>query len=210
MWESTYAAAKPKYGEKRASAIAWTAVKKKFKKVEGKWVAKSSDFEAFKTVHYEFELESKSVTRSEDGEYVYYDYVLSSTGRDSYGTRFGEVFLKNEAARINQYGLVGRASSKHDLFDSLRDKGYTPEQIEAIINAEDTGIRAIAAKYENGKLKATVRVKKDLESIVDKFTGASIEASILKDKVVGDEFTQGKFVGFILTDKPSNPDAIRV
>ncbi|WP_298752983.1 ChaB family protein [uncultured Arcobacter sp.] len=213
MWESTFKAAKAKYGEDRASKIAWAAVKKKFKKVKGTWVAKTSDFQMYKTVHYEFELErSKSVTRSATDTHVYYDYVLSSTSKDKFGTNFTDFALKMGANQINEEGLTGyiTRSGQHDLQKELARKGLSPKEIEEYIQNMDSGIKAINAKYENGKLMATIEVRKDLEELVDNYKGASIEAWVPDEKNINKEFHQARFTGFILTPDPANPDAVRV
>ena len=42
QWEKVYQIAKKKYGEQRAAKIAWSSVKKSYKKQKGKWVAKNA------------------------------------------------------------------------------------------------------------------------------------------------------------------------
>lgn len=49
IWESTYSAAKAKYGPERAAKIAWAAVKKKYKKKEGQWIKRTIDTLEFKS-----------------------------------------------------------------------------------------------------------------------------------------------------------------
>lgn len=212
MWMSTFNASFDKYGEDRARKIAWSSVKSKFKKVEGKWVAKASDFDTTDSVYYEFELEGKNITESLDEDVVYYDYVLSSTSKDGNNKNFSELFLKRAAELINEEGLVGYIpeGEEHGLFKRLKEEGKNAKEVEDTIQNLDSGVKAIKAVYQNNKLHTTIAVKKDKVPMVDQFNGISVEAWIPKGCEVNDTYLQGKFVGFAFTNKPSNPDAVRV
>jgi len=210
MWESVYSAAKEKYGEKRAAKIAWIAVKKKFKKVNNKWVAKTSDFESFTTIHYEFVADKATVTKSDDG-YTYIDYVLSTNEWDAHNQRFGALALKSFADTINLEGVVGPIEDQHYLMNELKSRGLTPEEIEEYMNGMNTGIKAVKAVYDpKGKVIATIQVRNDLVSEVLKYKGASVEARFPLESYRAGEITQAKLSSFILTNNPANPSALSV
>ena len=206
MWEATYSTAKEKYGEKRAAKIAWTAIKDRFKKVNGKWVARSSDFEMIDTVHYVFEQDETTVTKSEDG-YTVTDYILSGNNKDTTGYAFGDFALKSIASQINESGIVGRLNEdKHERLKQLQKQGLSPEEIEEELN-KDTGIKAISAKYENGKLIAKVKIREDLVDEALKYKGVSIEARLPKESIREKTYTQARATGFVFTNNPANPIA---
>ena len=207
MWESTYKTAKAKYGEERAGKIAWAAIKKKFKKVGEKWVAKSSDFKIYETVRYEFTADEASVSKSADG-YSIIDYVLASGSLDGHNQKFGPMALSSMVELINEGGVVGRIDNdeNHAMWEALAKKGLSPEEIEEELQKLDTGIKAIKARLDGDKVIAKVRVKNDLVDKVLGMNGASVEARFpsvaLKEGVIA----QARLQGFVFTPKPANAD----
>ena len=210
MWEAIYKEAKPKYGEDRAGKIAWAAVKKKFKKVEDKWVAKAKDLNISTVIFYKFIADEASISKSEDG-YSYMDYVLSSSTEDLAGHSFGGMALTSMVEQINKEGLVGRIENgQHELWKRLKDSGKTPDEIEAELQNLDTGIKAVSARKESNKVIARLRVRQDIMNEVMKYDGASIEARFPKEAMRAGVIGQARLQGFVLTNNPTNPDARRV
>lgn len=209
IWESTFQAAKSKFGEERAAKIAWTAVKKKFKKVGDKWVAKYEGSKVYTNVRYVFQADEASVSKSEDGT-IYKDYVLSSNRTDKDNMAFGDFALKRMAEQINEEGVVGRLESRHSSWKELSEKGLTPEEIEEELQKAESGIKAIKATYKNGKLIAKVAMTPTAFEKAKSFNAASIEARFPAESLREGVVTQARLQGFVLTDTPSNPDAIAV
>lgn len=207
IWESTYEAAKEKYGEKKAAKIAWTAVKKKFKKVEDKWVAKYIIPSEYTTIRYVFTADSNNVSKTEDGS-VYREYVLSSNAKDLHGDAFSDFALKRMAEQINEEKLKGRATNYHNRWKELLEEGLTPEEVERRLQEEDTGIEAVNARYENGKLIARVRFAPEAYEMAKDLRGASVEARLPASAYRAGVYHQARLQGFILTDKPANPEAV--
>lgn len=191
--------------EDKKNKIAWEITKSKFKKVENSWVAKSSDFDLLTTVHYQFAPNEVSIMKSDDG-YSTIDYVLSGNNVDNDNQSFDDFALKCMTTQINEEGLVGRLGEDfHEFYKQLIREGKTPDEIEEILQSQETGIKAINAKYENGRMIAKLQVKNDLLGKVLKYKGASIEARIPSESIVGGKFKQARAVGFVFTDKPANP-----
>lgn len=199
MWESTYKAAKKKYGEERAAKIAWAAVKKKFKKVDNKWVARFPNTPDYITTHYTFSAEQDSVARTEGG-FVYRDYVLTSN-KDV----FTDFAFKRMVDQINSEGLKGRID-RHEAFHKAKHKGL--DEAEEELEAIDQGIEAINARYEQGKVKATIKMSPEAFAKAKELNAASIEARMPMSSYKGGKYNQARLVGFVLANKGDNPDAV--
>lgn len=207
LWEATYQSAKEKYGESRAAKIAWVAVKKKFKKVDDVWVAKYIIPNEYTTVRYVFTADSDNVSKSSDG-FIYRDYVLSSNSKDKHNQSFSDFALKRMAEQINMEKLRGRATNYHTLWKKLIEQGLSPDEVEQKLQEEDTGIQAISAKFENGKLIARVKFTPEAFEQAKDIKGASIEARLPKESYRAGVFHQARLQGFVLTNEPANPDAV--
>lgn len=211
MYEKVYTIAKSKHGSDRASQIAWTAVKDKFKKVEDSWVARSEDFEVFTTVHYEFVADEATLSRSEDSEFSFVDYVLLSNDYHTDGIKFGPMAYNSLIDQINNEGLVGRIDDdKHEVWKSLTKQGKSPEEIEEYLQNMNTGIRAISAKNIDGKVTARIQVRNDLVDKVMNYKGASVEARFPSESFRNKIVTQARYQGFVFTPTPADPKALRV
>lgn len=210
LWEATFKAAKSKYSESRAAKIAWSAVKKKFKKVEDKWVARASDLNIVTTVRYEFSADEASVSRSDDG-YSYVDYILLTSGVHRDGIRFGPMAYNSLIDQINNEGLVGRVDDGlHEEWNSLIKRGMSPEEIEEYLQSQDTGIRAVKAFNKDGKIIARIKVRQDLVDKVLSYRGASVEARFPAQSFRENVVTQARYQGFVFTPTPADPGAVRV
>lgn len=209
MWEATFATAKKKYSESKAAKIAWAAVKKKFKKVEDKWVARSADFDIITTVHYEFKADEASISRSEDG-FTYVDYVLLSDGIHSDGIRFGPMAINSLIDQINNEGLVGRVDGTHGEWKQMIARGMTPEEVEQYLQSLDTGIKAVKAINKDGKIVAKIKVRQDMVDKVLGMRGASVEARFPSGSFREGIVNQARYQGFVFTPTPADPKALRV
>lgn len=195
-----------KYGEDRAFKIAWAAVKKRFKKKGNIWVAKTTDF--IKEIKYTYVFEAKEafITKT-DNDYAYIDYILSDNQPDITNEKFSDFALKSMANIISTDNPIkGRIDEDHSLVRNLlKSKGYTSDEIEQILKSLDTGIEAIYGKYNNGKLIATLKVKKDLLPLINRYKGASVEVRTPINEPIAGEYKNARLVGFVLTNNPANP-----
>lgn len=196
-------------GEDRAKQVAWKIVRSKFNKVENLYVAKASDFETTKVIHYEFVADTLSVAKAEDDEDAsYIDYVLSGNNVDLKNTSYDDFALKSMTAQINEEGLVGRIDDdtyeSHPMYKQLIREGKSSQEIKEILQSLDTGIKAISAKYENGKMTAKLKVKNNLVSKVLSYKGASIETSVPGESFINNTYKQAHALGFVFTNRPVN------
>ena len=160
MWTATSNEAKAKYGESRANKIAWSTIKSKFNKVNETWVAKSSDFNTYEVVRYEFVADEASVSKDSEG-FSTIDYILASGKFDGHNQQFGQLALTSMVTQINEEGLVGRLETdgRHELWKQLAKEDLTPEEIEERLQSLDTGIKAISARLDGNKVVAKVKSK---------------------------------------------------
>lgn len=209
MWDTTYEAALKHAGdEKMASRIAWAATKKRFKKVENKWVARDSDFETYTTVAYTFNPEEATISRSDDG-HTYVNYVLGTT-KSIGGVSFSQVALKRMAEQINVEKLKGRIdqNKRHALYQSLINRGLSPDEIEEELQRMESGIEAVNASVINNKLVAKLKIHNSVYPQVSAFKGASIEARYPSESLRLGVTDQARLMGFVFTDDPADEDAI--
>jgi hypothetical protein len=192
--------------ETRANQIAWTITKSKFNKIENNYVAKTSDFDTIKVVHYEFVPSEVTISKDDDGDEVI-DFILMSNDIDNQGKNFDDFAIKRIVEQINEEGLIGRIDGnfRHETYDALVRAGRTPSEIEEELQSLDTGIKAISARFDNGKLVAKIKVNPKLTNDILKFKGASIEARVPSESIVGNTYKQARAVGFVFTNNPSNP-----
>jgi len=212
LWTETKNSILPTYGDIKASKIAWAIIMNRLHKTGEVWMAKSTDFAKYEKINYEFVADTANISKSENGD-TFLEYILTSPTKDSVGDTFGIMAINNIVDQINNEGVVGRVEGGdyHDQWKALNLAGKTPAEIEEILQGQDTGIRAVSAyKDDSGKVHAKIRVNKKLVSEAMKYQGASVEVRVPYDAYRAQNITQARMQGFILTNKPSNPDAIRV
>jgi hypothetical protein len=197
--------------ETRANQIAWAITKSKFNKVENMFVAKASDFETIKKVHYEFVADTLSVSKAEDDDNAsYIDYILSDNNLDKHNTAYEDFALKSMVAQINEEGLVGRIDDEdfetHPLYKQLVREGKSSKEVKEYLQSLDTGIKAISAKYDNGRMIAKLKVKNELVSKVLSYKGASIETVTPSSSFINNKYKQAHALGFVFTNNPVNPN----
>jgi len=157
IWESAYAAAKEKYGPERAAKIAWAAVKKKYKKKDDKWVARSESFIA---------KSEKILCRSELGD-ISNDYFVEGILATSQVQK-DNVKLTNELFNeiVNDFNSNKLFSPKADIehVGSLKEKGFKvdiPETDEDIVRFVELDVRQLDdgtyGLYGKAQLDRTVK-----------------------------------------------------
>jgi len=201
MFRKTFNTAFSKYGEEKAFKIAWAAVKKRFKKVKDKWVAKTSDFTGFMTIRYVFNPNEAIIGKSSNGRTLV-EYIMSGSDIDRDGQKWDDFALKRFAEQINEEGLSGYLSDGHEALMIGKEKNLSPEEIEEYVKSLNTGIKAIQARYEQGKLYSTIEVPNEMVDVV-KDMGISIEARVPMESIIGNTLKQGRLTGFIFTGNPS-------
>lgn len=189
-----------------AFKVAWSIVKKRFKKVNGKWVAKG-----FLPDLYTFDLSMKGeefVIKAEDGEY-YLEGVLADIYPDSQGYAFTEEALKSFEEQINSGQIIGGIT--HDEYKNLIMKySHLPtEEFIAKALSERKGIlKTVKAIYEKGRLWIKALVDKRYLNHIKKFKKMSIEAFIPKELQENGNYLGGKVLGFALDNNAINRRAI--
>ena len=207
MWETTYKAAEKQYGEERAAKIAWASVKKKFKKVGDKWVARTDELIQYRTVRYKFQPDEVSVSRGENGG-VTMTYVLG-TDKSIGGVSFSKIALKRMAEQINSEGVTGRIDTKHDLYKKLLET-MSPEEAEEELQKIMSGLKAVRAEVKDNKLVANVKMSDEVFEKAKGFKAASLEARFPEESLRAGVTDQARLMGFVLTDSPADEDAVRV
>lgn len=206
IFKSAFNASYKKHGEERAFKIAWVAVKRRFKRVDGKWVAKGLGH-----CFYRFELKQSDnlfIQKGKDGEY-YLEGVLSDSNPDSMGKKFSPETLKDFAHQINKRGIFGGIT--HNEWDSLKMKySHLSEEefVKKALNERKGILKVIKAVFNKGKLWVKALIDKRYLNHVSKFKSMSIEALIPKKYQQGNRYTGGTVLGLALDNSPINPRAV--
>lgn len=206
LFLSTFNDSVKRQSDEVAFKVAWTIVKKQFKLVEGKWIARgmSSD-------NYTFVIETKEdvfVQRADDGEF-FIEGVLSDVLPDELGTSFTPEALQSFADQINSGQIFGGIT--HQEWNELKVKySHLPDdQFIARARSDRKGIlKIIKAVYEKGKLWIKAIVDKRYANHIKKFKKMSIEAIIPKQMRKNGKFLGGTIIGLALDNNAINPRAV--
>jgi len=204
MFRKVFNSSFEKYDESKAFKIAWAAVKKKFKKVEGKWIAKGMGYGLYR---FELKVSDNLIRKGNDGEY-YLEGVLSDTMVDKEGKQFTEDALKNYAEQINKFGIMGFISHQ-DFYDFSMKYSHLPEhEFIAKARKERKGIlKVVKAIYKQGKLWIKALIDKRYLKRIKKFKTMSIEALVPQRFQKGNSYNGGYVLGLALDNMPVNPRA---
>ncbi len=189
--------------EEVAYKVAWSLVKKQFKKVDGKWIARGMGHSL-----YTFDMTNKGtsfIKKDKDGEY-FLEAVLTDTMVDEVGTKYTEATLIDYAKQINEYGIAGFIT--HADWDEFctNNLHLDEEAFVARARTERKGIfKTIKAIYEKGKLWIKALIDKRYVKQAKKFNKVSIEALVPEQYRVNGVFTGGQVLGVALTNTPLNP-----
>lgn len=204
MFRKAFNRVDAQYNETIAFKTAWEIVKKRFKKVDGGWVAKGMGFTL-----YSFETENQGnvfVQKGDDGEY-FIEAVLSDDMFDNEGNRFTPQTLENYANQINEFGISGFITHK-DWKDFCLQYSHLPEDAFVQKARERQGIlKSVKAIYEKGKLWIKAMADKRYVNRIKEFNKLSIEALVPKRFQKGKEFDGGYVLGFALDNNAINPRA---
>lgn len=211
FWSNTYNTAKELFSDERSEKIAWSAVINRLHKSEDTFVAKSADFHhSFSTITYTFKAGEVISTKSVDGKTLV-DYVLTDSTVDRNGKSWGAMALKSFTDKINIEGVVGRIDPTHNLIKKLKLKGLTPDEIEEWLKGLNTGVRAVSASYDpKGKVTTTLEIDNSVYEEASKYGSLSIEARHPSVFDSAEVVPQANIMGFVLTNNPINPNAIRI
>lgn len=199
-FNNTYSKVKDRPNAKK---IAWALTKCKLHKESNTYIGKTKDFEVYKTVVYKFKPQELHIAKALD-DLVYVDYTISSNDEDEEGQSFTDFALSLFQDQINNEGLIGYLPDNgHEILKMAKANGMTPDEIEEYVKSLNTGIKAISANYNQGKLVATIEMPKNMFDYV-KDMGVSIEARIPESAYKGNKFHQGRLTSFIFTNKPAN------
>ncbi len=190
-----------------AFKVAWSVVKKRFKKVNGKWVAKG-----FMPKLYTFDIEMKDpetfITKADDGNY-YLEGVLADTLPDSEGKAFTEEALKEFEKQINSGQIIGGITHKEYQELIMKYSHLPTDEFIAKALSERKGIlKTIKAIYDKGKLWIKALIDKRYLNHIKKFKKMSIEAFVPKELQQEGKYLGGRVLGFALDNRAINPRAI--
>lgn len=191
--------------EAYAFRVAWSVVKKRFKKMDGEWVAKT---DAFRTItYYSFSLKpaEEFVSRSEAGNLIQ-TYVLSDTEPDIEGKRPTKDLLEKWASQA--VGL--EIDTDHELWSQVTK--VHKANVEAVSRAMKVkkGIaHVIDAIIDAGKLVVKVLFDKRYEKFASRVKGLSIEGILSRNNETN-EWYDGDLLGatFAVGGNPYNPRAV--
>lgn len=217
IWEAAYQSAKGKYGPERASMIAWTAVKKKYKKSKDKWVAKERSI----TVDTDITLTSeKLVCKSEkigesSNDYFIEGYIATKHSTPEDSIIFTEDLLKQLEEEIKKYPINIKGDLEHvntrmrmgrKVEDNLPTYDDFMKIVDTRLDSYGLWVRAKLDKYadnfpilwnriQDGFYDAfSIEVFLDKEGIKEKF----IDGKLFK------EAYKGRINKFSLTGKPKD------
>lgn len=204
IFRKAFNSAYDKYGEKRARRIAWSAVKKSYKKVKDKWVHKTKNKENYTTVRYTLQKDNIRISKTKDGK-SQLEVILTDNQIDKHKMKWSDQALKGFVNQINSEGLKGYypIEQEHEVLKKAFNDSMTPDEMEDYIKDLNTGIKAISAKYDNGSLLSTVEVDNDLVPMI-KDKKISVEARVPDFSIKGDTYEQGRLTSFIFADDVAN------
>jgi cation transport regulator ChaB len=156
IWESAFKLSKEKYGAERAAQIAWAAVKKKYKKEDDKWIARSESFIA---------TSQEILCRSELGDTsndYFVEGVLATTMPQSDGKKLTQELLTEIVDDFKNTNYSPKADIDH--IGTLKERGYkvtVPETDENIMRFVDMDVRLLDdgsyGLYGKAQLDRTVK-----------------------------------------------------
>ena len=179
-------------GEDVAYQVAWSMVKKHFKKSDKGWVARTEDFliEEFYTFNTEMPDEVL-IQRTEDGE-EYFELPVASLEPHSDGFSNTIEVLEQLEEQFNSGEFIG--DFDHEVFDALKSK-YSIEQVIQLMKGKPGISKSIQAYINNNILYLKGKIDKRYSNLVRKSKGLSVEALMKMDKQ-NKKFVGAKLLGF--------------
>lgn len=186
-----------------AMEMAWGVVKKRFKRVDGMFVANSSDYETPQLYSFSVEVSDNEFILNSDGDEVILDAVLATTEkRASDGAYFDEEGLSHLAEQINSGGSALPDVDHAVFLNTLKQAyGLATDKIVELVKQQKGVFKSIKAAVKNGKLWIKAILDKRYKNHVSKFKALSIEAVGKRDST--GRILNPAYVGFTFTDKPN-------
>ena len=193
--------------ESQAMTVAWNVVKKKFKKIDNKWIARSEDFVAPQFYTFELEATGKELIMNDENGEIVLDAVLASTMKNTDGRYFEIEDLEYLASQINEKGST-LPDEEHTILKEISGD-YIAQLMDddELYNKfkERKGIfKNIKAAVKDGKLWIRANLDKRYKNHAAKFSSLSIEAI---GKNVNNRIVKPYYMGFTFTDTPKVRDA---
>ena len=196
MFLRVFNTALPKYGETKSFKIAWSAVKKKFKKVDDKWVANSASFE--QPTYLYFDTTGTNIIKNSEDELIM-ERVLTTTDPNTDGFAFTTEDLATMEQQINDGG--GEGDVDHEYLNKLISLyGDDTQKIIQEIRKKRGIAKGIKAKMTDNKLWLQAKIDKRYKNHIDKYKYLSVEA------VKPNNTSPVQYLGFTLTNKPRIPN----
>jgi hypothetical protein len=188
--------------------IAWLIIKKKFRQVEGTWVAESNEMPEIFT--FEMDTEDPKIVMNSETEELVMDAILADNTPNKEGKFFTEEELQDIAGQINTWGSTLPDVDHEKLTSLIKKYGRDTDKIRAELRNEKGIFKSIKAVVEKGKLWIQTALDKRYKNHTDKFKSLSIEA--LADSEPSGRLRKPIYLGFTFTNNPKliNADIVKV
>lgn len=178
--------------------IAWLIIKKKFRQVEGIWVAESQNMPMVYT--FQMDVEDPKIVMNSETEELVMDAILADNTPNTEGKYFTEEELQDMAVQINTWGSTLPDIDHEKLTSLLRKYGNNVDRIKSELTSEKGIFKSIKAMVNNGKLWIQSVLDKRYKNHVDKFKSLSIEA--LAESDTDGRLRKPTYLGFTFTNNP--------
>jgi cation transport regulator ChaB len=187
--------------EAQAFATAWSVVKQRFRKVDGKFVANSNDFVLPELFSFELTEPSTKIVMNADTEEIHMEAVLATEEPNKSGKFFTVEELEQLANQINAEGST-LPDVDHEVLQGLVNKyGNNIDLIKKELQQRKGIMKSIRAVVDKGKLWIQAVLDKRYKNHIDKFKGLSIEA--VADSTPGPgRLKNPTYFGFTFTNNP--------
>lgn len=194
----------------KATKVAWTIVKGKFRKqANGTWVARTDAFKQTEYFVFDAKPAEQFIERTENG-HIIHNYILTDLFPDSLGTAPTEGMLNEWAAWLNEH--KPEVDTDHSMFQKMKEQyGGNVSMVERAMKFKKGIAKTVKAFVDKGKLIVSLMFDKRYERHVEKVKGLSVEAAVTVDDDTG-KWSDGKIFGYTLAlDKnPVNPRSTKI
>lgn len=188
--------------------IAWIMIKKRFRSIEGIWVAESQNIPELYT--FSMTTEEPKIVMNSDTEELVMDAILADNTPNTDGKFFTEEELQDMALQINTWGSTLPDVDHEKLMSLLKKYGNNTELIKQELKQEKGIFKSIKAVVDKGKLWIQSVLDKRYKNHTDKFKSLSIEA--LAESDTTGRLRKPVYLGFTFTNKPKllSADIVKV
>jgi cation transport regulator ChaB len=186
--------------EAQAFATAWSVIKGRFNKVDGKYVANSKDFTVPTLYSFSLSEPTTKVIMNADIEEIVMEAVLATDERNTEGKYFTTEELGQIAEQININGST-IPDTEHEVLQTLiKTYGHNYDKIRNELKNKKGIMKSIKAAVEDGKLWIQAVLDKRYKNHLEKFKGLSIEA--VADADITGRLKNPMYLGFTFTNNP--------